>query len=65
MNLQKKRIKNLNDRFRRVLEDNTDELDFCRELIEEGITDEDIREAAGETCAHWFCRFCDSHGLRI
>lgn len=61
--IQKERIQELKDRFDKALEDNTDELDFCLDLIEDGITEKDIQQAAGEDHAFWFRGFCDSHGL--
>ena len=40
-----------------------DELDFCMELIEEGVTVEIVREYVGDSQAEWMETFAIEHGL--
>ena len=40
-----------------------DELDFVLNLLERGITGEQIKNEVGYKEAMWFNNFCSSHGL--
>ena len=49
--------------FKISLDGGYDELDFVLNLLERGITGEQIKNEVGYKEAMWFNNFCSSHGL--
>ena len=46
-----------------AVDENTDELDFFMELLEKGITVNDVRHVMGDAAAENMMEFCTEHGL--